>query len=93
MSSDEHNLAPEQGRLQVKVFSRSETFFEGNARTLSARNDTGPFDILPQHHNFITLLQPGTLSIRVDEGEVQEFEIEGGLMRVKSDIITIFLGV
>src|SRR5689334_1527271 len=42
--------------IYVKVYSPYQTFYDGQAISISAENDTGPFDILPRHHNFMTLV-------------------------------------
>lgn len=80
--------------MDVKVYSPRKTFFNERAASVSAVNDTGAFDILPMHHNFITLLSPCDLVIRrLDDKEDQHIRIAGGLMHVKADEITVFLDI
>src|ERR1700733_3690602 len=50
--------------MNVKVYSPFRDYYDGPAFSLSAENTTGPFDILPKHHNFISLLTPCDLNIR-----------------------------
>ncbi len=78
--------------LRVKVHSPFKVYFEGNAESVSAKNDTGPFDILPKHHNFITLLQAGELTVRGTEGE-KHIRIARGIMHVRENIVNVFLDV
>lgn len=78
--------------FRLKIFSPFETFFEGDVKSLSAENDTGPFDVLAGHANFLTLLIPSTIKIRGPEGE-QDFPIERGVLHVREDSATIFLNV
>lgn len=79
--------------LQVKVFSQFRTFFEGTAQSFSATNKTGPFDILPGHANFLSLLQAGTISL-IRAGDHQEqMQIERGIIHVNNDSVTVFLDV
>jgi len=69
--------------LHVKVHSPFKTYFEDDVNSISAENGTGPFDILPKHHNFMTLLNPCELVIRkVDENEIR-IRIARGVMHVK----------
>ena len=83
----------DQLSMTVKVSSPFRTYYDGQAFSISAENITGPFDILPRHHNFISLLKPCTLVIRtVKEGE-QKIRISGGIMHVKADKIIVFLDV
>ncbi len=79
--------------MNVKVHSPFRDYYDGQAFSLSAENITGPFDILPRHHNFISLLSPCDVVVRtVDQGE-QKIRISGGIMHVKTDRVIIFLDV
>jgi hypothetical protein len=79
--------------MRVKVHSPFRDYYDGQAFSISAENATGPFDILPKHHNFISLLSACELNIRtVNKGD-QRIRISGGLMHVKADSVTVFLDV
>jgi hypothetical protein len=78
--------------MKVKIYSPSKVYFEGDAKSISAASETGPFDILPKHHNFITLLVACNLVVRSPSGD-QTIQIANGLMHVKADQITVFLDV
>ena len=78
--------------LKVKVYSPFQVYFDEPALSISGVNRTGPFDILPGHHNFISLLQPGQLSIRT-ANEERKIVINGGVMHVKADQVIVFLDV
>lgn len=43
--------------LSVKIISPKEDIFNGEALSVSSVNSAGKFDILPEHANFITLVQ------------------------------------
>jgi F0F1-type ATP synthase epsilon subunit len=83
---------PPAGHINVKIHSPFKTYFNGPALSISAVNDTGPFDILPQHHRFITLLNSGVILVRTDKSE-EKVEIERGIMHVKADNIIVFLDI
>ncbi len=94
-AAKEYSAGGRNGKLsmEVKVQSPFRNYYEGWAFSLSAENATGPFDILPRHHNFISLLNPCEVVIRtVDQGE-QRIRISGGIMHVKADKVTVFLSV
>ncbi len=79
--------------MQVHVHSPFKDYYDGMAFSLTAENATGPFDILPKHHNFISLLSPCELIVRtVKQGE-QKIRISGGILHVKADQIIVFLDV
>lgn len=78
--------------LHVKVYSPFKTYFNEDAYSISAINGTGPFDVLPQHHNFITLLNPCELLINREGGQIK-IRISRGVMHVKADKVVVFLDV
>lgn len=82
-----------QPTMHIKVYSPFKTYFDEDGYSISAENATGPFDILPHHHNFMTLLNAGEMMIRPVRGIEQKIRISGGLMHVKADRITVFLDV
>lgn len=78
--------------MQAKIFAPFTEYFEGEAYSISAVNESGPFDILPKHHNFITMLLPGELVVNAPEGE-KKFRITRGLMHVRNNKVIVFLDV
>lgn len=91
---DDGQAATDNGKptMHVKVYSPFKVYFDQNAYSISGVNATGPFDILPHHHNFITLLLPCELNIRTENGN-PKVKIGGGVMHVKADQVTVFLDV
>lgn len=79
--------------MNVKIHSPFRDYYDGQAFSLSAENATGPFDILPKHHNFISLLSPCEMIVRTVEKGEQRIKISGGIMHVKSDRAIVFLDV
>jgi hypothetical protein len=83
----------DSANMQVHVHSPFREYYNGLAASLSAKNDTGPFDILPHHHNFISLLPACELTIRtVSEGD-RKIQISGGIIHVKANKVSVFLDV
>lgn len=78
--------------MHIKVYSPYKAYFDDEGESISAVNATGPFDILPQHHRFITLLSPCEIVIRSKRRE-EKIRISGGLMHVKADQVTVFLDI
>lgn len=79
--------------MHVKVYSPFRDYYDGQAVSISAQNATGPFDILPRHHNFISLLNACELIIRTTGQGEQKIVISGGIMHVKADQVIVFLDV
>lgn len=84
---------PMEGRLLAKIYTPFHTFYEGDAFSVSATNESGIFDILPGHHNFITMLSECDVAIVTADNERQVVPIMRGLMHVKGDKVIIFLDV
>lgn len=80
-------------RMAVKVYAPFKVYFEGDAYSVSAVNDTGPFDILPRHRNFLCMLVPCTLTVQPVEGEKKTIKIHRALMHVKADRVAVFVDV
>ena len=78
--------------MAVKVYAPFKIYFEGDAYSVSAVNDVGPFDILPHHHNFLCMLVPCTLTIETPNGQ-QVVKIHRALMHVKADRVVVFVDV
>jgi F0F1-type ATP synthase epsilon subunit len=78
--------------MRIKLYSPFQTYFNGDAYSISGENKTGPFDILPRHHNFMTLLDAGELSISAPDGDLR-VKISRGIMHVKENQTIVFLDV
>ncbi len=78
--------------MHVKVYAPFKVYYDGPAESVSAENDTGPFDILPKHHNFMTLLNACDIVVQND-GQEERITITRGIMHVKADELVIFLDV
>lgn len=79
--------------ITVCIKTAESIMFEGKARSISSINETGPFDILPFHENFISLIHKHILIVK-ESGEHIELPIKSrGILRVGSNNATILLGV
>ncbi len=78
--------------MRIKIYSPFKVYFDEDALSISAVNNTGAFDILPKHHNFITLLDPCEVVVRTNSDE-RKFKIARGVMHVKADKVIVFLDV
>jgi F0F1-type ATP synthase epsilon subunit len=87
--------APSHGgkpTMAIKVYAPFKVYYEGNGYSISAVNATGPFDILPKHHNFLCMLVPCNLVIESPEGQ-KIIKIHRALMHVKADRVVVFVDV
>ncbi len=78
--------------LTVKLFSPFEVMYEGKARALSASNELGSFDVLPDHTKFMTLLTSGEVKI-LTSVDTRTFVLEHGILRVSDNTVTVFANI
>ena len=78
--------------IKVKVSDNESTIFEGEVDRISSFNEVGPFDVYPMHANFISIIQK-ELSLYQKHEKIKEVKLEQAIMKVKKDIVHIFLGI
>jgi F-type H+-transporting ATPase subunit epsilon len=76
--------------LSVKVLSPTQTLYDGPANSVSAKNRLGPFDILPEHANFFSLLTQGNISINTGV-KIFSFKALHGIIKVSNNKVTLFI--
>jgi F0F1-type ATP synthase epsilon subunit len=76
--------------LNVIARAPFELYYEGPAEAVSAANKIGPFDVLPQHADFFSVLKPCTITIDKPEGDPVSFEITNGIITVRDDEVRLF---
>ena len=87
---------PSGDRPALKVIARSpfHIYYEGLALAVSAINAVGPFDILPMHADFFSILEPGEVVIDTGNGaEPIKFGITNGIAAVRADEVMLFVNI
>jgi F0F1-type ATP synthase epsilon subunit len=79
-------------QLNVKIFSPFEVFYEGPAYSLSAISQIGPFDVLYDHANFISLLLPGKVAVQTPFGN-RSYDINRGVLKVHNNYAILFANI
>lgn len=78
--------------LLIEVKSPEKIFFEGEVKAISSFNESGRFDVLPQHANFISIIRE-FLIIYDKAGAKQEIKIDRGVLKVTANKVQVFLGI
>ena len=81
-----------QEKLDVLIRDRGGVLYEGKIDSCSSFNDRGPFDVLPLHANFISIIRK-SISLRLRGKVVEELPIETGIMALKKNNVEIYLGI
>lgn len=87
---------PSTDKPVLSVIARApfHVYYEGEAQTVSATNSVGPFDILPGHADFFSILDSGDVSIDTGTGgEAVTFAISNGIVAVRDDEVMLFVNI
>jgi F0F1-type ATP synthase epsilon subunit len=79
---------------QLTVIARApfHIYYEGTARLVSAINRVGPFDVLPGHADFFSVMSPGEVVIET-ESDTINFNITNGIIGVRDDEVMLFVNM
>jgi len=78
--------------ITLSIKNRQGTMFNDTVKAVSSFNDKGPFDILSEHENFISLIKQKIVIHKLDN-KTEEFEIDNGVLRVYKNNVSIFIGI
>lgn len=76
--------------LQVKVMTPHAIIFQGPALAVSSVNSEGKFDVLPEHANFITLIENQPITIIKENKASQEFNFSQAILVNLKNACTIY---
>ena len=83
---------PKKPTMNIKVYAPFKVYYEGEGYSITAVNETGPFDILPHHHNFLCMLLPCDIVIHTPY-DTQTIRVTRALMHVTGNKVTVFVDV
>lgn len=92
--SEKHEASKDDKRptMHIKVYGPFAVYVDEDGYSISGVNATGPFDILPRHHNFISILESCELVVETPY-ETKKIKISRGVMHVRADKVIVFLDV
>jgi len=76
----------------LRVVSVERSLFEGDVDFMIANGADGELGVLPRHAPLMTILRPGTLTIR-HGGEEEQLLVGGGFLEVLPDRVTVLADV
>ena len=77
--------------LKVRVISPRQDLFAGQALSVSSVNSVGPFDILPEHAKFVTLVENQKVVLRLVDKTIKEFSFGLAIIHVHENQVNIFI--
>jgi len=79
-------------RLYLKVYTRKGIIFDEEVKSVTSYNDTGKFDVLQMHTQFISKIKQ-SISIDKVDGSNIVYPVGDAIMRVKGEQVEVFLGI
>lgn len=79
--------------LQVRIVSPRGVIFEGEAGSVSSKNSVGAFDILPQHANFITIVENQPISVIKSDNTQEDFHFDLAIIYTRNNQVNVYTDI
>ncbi len=76
--------------LHVRIISPQELILDSYAQSVSSKNEQGSFDILPQHANFITLVENSEIVVKVANQKPLVFKYPLAIIITRENKVNIY---
>lgn len=76
--------------LHVRIISPQQLLLDTEAQSVSSKNLSGNFDILPQHANFITLIENSPIVVRVPKQKPMVFKFPLSIIITTENKVNIY---
>jgi F0F1-type ATP synthase epsilon subunit len=84
----------EAKELAVVARAPFRIYYEGPAIRVSGKNRVGPFDILPGHADFFSVMSPGEITIETKSDEPPIiFKLTSGIVSVRNNQVALFVNI
>ena len=75
--------------MLLEITSPEKKIFSGEANLVQLPGSDGLFEILHNHAPMIAALGTGRIKMEGPEGQLQDFDIKGGVCEVKDNVILV----
>lgn len=75
--------------MTLKIISTEDILFEGDVNSVTLPGIMGSFTVLRNHASLISTLTPGVISYTDEAGEEKTLSVEGGLVDVDNNIVSV----
>ncbi|MCM1355706.1 MAG: ATP synthase F1 subunit epsilon [Staphylococcus sp.] len=73
----------------LKVISAEDIVFQGEVKVVHLPGTMGAFTVLPGHASLISTLTPGDIRYTGADGAEHKVSVEGGIVDVDSNIVSV----
>lgn len=77
--------------LAVRIVSPKEDVFSGEALSVSSVNSVGPFDILPEHAKFVTLIEKQKVVVVLPDRSKKEYNFDLAIVHVLDNQVNVYI--
>jgi F-type H+-transporting ATPase subunit epsilon len=81
----------EQKTLQLNIALVNGSLFTGEVVSVTVPGSEGDMTLLADHTALVSVLRPGTLRIKKEDGTTEEFPVTSGTLEVSKNQVTILL--
>lgn len=80
---------------ELHVIARApfELYYDGPASAVSAANRIGPFDVLPGHADFFSMLKSGQIIIETAASDPVQINARNGIITVRENEVLLFVNI
>jgi len=75
--------------VHVDVVSAEKSLFSGPAEVVVAPGEMGELGIYPRHAPLLTRIKPGSVRLKLPQGEEELIYVSGGMLEVQPNVVTI----
>jgi F-type H+-transporting ATPase subunit epsilon len=75
--------------MQLEIVTPDQKLFEGEVRHVQLPGKEGLFGILDNHAPIVSTLVKGRIKVEVNGGDIQLFEIEGGVVEMNNNKVIV----
>ena len=75
--------------MQLEIVTPDQKVFEGEARHVQLPGKDGLFGILDNHSPIVATLKKGRIKVEAIDGDIQHFEIGGGVVEMNNNKVTV----
>jgi len=75
--------------MQLEIVTPDEKIFEGEAKHVQLPGKEGLFGILNNHAPMVSTLVKGRVKVEATDGDIQYFEIGGGVMEMNNNKVIV----
>lgn len=82
-----------QKLIKLLILAPKKTIFSGDVLAVSSKNSSGKFDILPEHANFITLVENQPITIMMPDNKRLTFNFPVSIIYNNASTVKIYTDI